>query len=256
MRVIGYTYDLPDDIYTCNLEHRWKDQTDNMKNISLIRLTKYLGGYDDRDFFYLQGLIEDYFQFQVNPFKYVQIDVTQIPIKKEYIIKKEENSVTESQGGDDCVKEQLNKNNAVSDRVYYKQIDETTMSIIKKLPFQCFKDNYGSKTKDQFLESYAFNGAMVELMGMELFCLSEAKEGFEVMEFIKCKNWIEFYIKLLRFKMNLDGQDELVFGRDELYIQIEKSDLTIPGFFTMFKQYYLDSKRTFISEIYLVFTIG
>lgn len=111
----------------------------------------------------------------------------------------------------------------------------------------------------------------MDLIGISRINLTDKTEGFEVLKYIFCSNWVSFYIKFLQFKMGM-LEHGLILDRNELFLTrldpqqddalIDRKDFysdvncgqRINGYFTLYKQLYLESKMSYINEFYLVFT--
>jgi len=92
---------------------------------------------------------------------------------------------------------------------------------------------------------------LMELVGLEMISLAEKSEGFEVLNYLNCLNWVRFYIQFLEFKMDMQ-QNGCSVGRNELYLNTNDKTV-VPGYFRLYKQIYFETKNNCIHESFLVF---
>lgn len=76
--------------------------------------------------------------------------------------------------------------------------------------------------------------------------------GFGVFEFIYSADWVVFYEKLLRFKLDQDSI-WLTLDSDDLFIRISDEPI-VRGYFSLFKESIRSKRDSLFSEVFFVFT--
>lgn len=139
-----------------------------------------------------------------------------------------------------------------NNRVYYTKADLKTTKIIRTKPFFMLHRDFNEVKVEDTLKCFCYNTLFKSLIGLKYQDNTEPAEGFQGLEWIYSKDWMSFYEKYLIFYMDLT-KTSLDLTENELMIIPEKNSYHIPGYFTVYKQVYLDTNSCLIAQFYFVF---
>lgn len=138
----------------------------------------------------------------------------------------------------------------LSERIYLKQLDLKTLTIIHNSPFITFKKNIINKDKADDLVSFFLNKLFLDLLQIQNARVGGKDEGFEILSHIYSEDVMSYFSKVLDFTMN-QNEDICRLTTQEMYIKIGE-DKKMDGKFSMYKEFYYEAPNRFIIEVYYV----
>ena len=134
-------------------------------------------------------------------------------------------------------------------RKYFLKIDDILKSNISKTPFVCQKEQYDCTLNEFKLVGFSHNKLLADLVEIWNINLTDNEEGFHVMRRIRSKNWVNFFLNYLLFKMD-DGIDNMPL--DKCVLHLENFDAGIlNGQFHLYKQIYVEECTIYQENIFV-----